>query len=203
MTAHRCRERSDRLREVSRLMDRRTRSGQTVRHNKGLNVLRSIALLALLPAASVHAQTTAFDNLLQSRYVHCAFYKVYEVDRATGERVLVEGRSETLTHFQGIHDGRARQITTRAAGAREVRVALTGKHLHFIDNVAGMFVLTTVYGCIDRDARGVCVSYGAMQSRHFDSRVLTDPDAAYERLRDSSDPGFCDHSFFGIQKASR
>jgi hypothetical protein len=162
----------------------------------------SIALLA--PAADVAAQgASTFDNLVQSRYVHCAFYKAYEVDRLTGDHVLVEGRSDTLTHFQGIDGDRARQITTRMAGAREVRVAHTGKYLHFIDPVAGMYVLTTIYGCIDRDKRGICVTYGAMQSRHFDARVLSDPDAVYESLRTSSDPGFCDHSFFGIQEAAR
>lgn len=162
----------------------------------------SIALLA--PAADLAAQgASTFDNLVQSRYVHCAFYKAYEVDRITGDHVLVEGRSDTLTHFQGIDGDRARQITTRVAGAREVRVAHTGKYLHFIDRMAGMYVLTTVYGCIDRDKRGICVTYGAMQSRHFDARVLSDPDGVYERLKDSSDPGFCDHSFFGIQEAAR
>lgn len=166
-------------------------------------MFRSPALLTLLLAVPAHAQTTAFDNLVQSRHVHCAFYRAYAVDRATGDRVLVEGRSDTLTHFQGIQGGRARQITTRAAGAREVRVARTGKYLHFIDHVAGMFLLTTVHGCIGRDARGVCVTYAAMQSRHFDPRVLNDPDGVYERLQASSDPGFCDHSFIGIRKASR
>ena len=135
----------------------------------------SVVLLA--PAAGLAAQgASTFDNLVQSRYVHCAFYKAYEVDRITGDHVLVEGRSDTLTHFQGINGDRARQITTRTAGAREVRVAHTGKYLHFIDHVAGMYVLTTVYGCIDRDKRGICVAYGAMQSRHFDARVLSDPD---------------------------
>ena len=163
---------------------------------------RSAILLALLVAGSAHAQSTAFDNLVRSRYVHCAFYKAYQVDRATGDLVLVEGRSHTLTHFQGINGDRARQITTRTAGAREVRVARTGKYLHFIDGVAGMYVLTTVYGCIDRDQRGICITYGAMQSRHFDSRVLTDPDALYEVLKSNSDPGFCDHSLLGIHEAS-
>jgi hypothetical protein len=162
----------------------------------------SIALLA--PAADLAAQgASTFDNLVQSRHVHCAFYKAYDVDRLTGDHVLVEGRSDSLTHFQGIDRDRARQITTRMAGAREVRVARTGKYLHFIDRMAGMYVLTTVYGCIDRDKRGICVTYGAMQSRHFDARVLSDPDAVYESLRNSSDPGFCDHSFFGIQEAAR
>jgi len=164
---------------------------------------RSTVLLALLLAGSAHAQNSFFEYLVQARSVHCAFYKSYEVDRATGDRVLVEGRSESLTHFQGIQEDSARQITTRMAGARDVRVARSGRYLHFIDDVAGMFVQTTVYGCIDRDARGICVTFGAAQSRHFDARVLSDPDSVYERLQGSADPGFCDHSFIGIRKASR
>jgi hypothetical protein len=166
-------------------------------------VYRIFALAAVLAAVPVQAQNATFDNLVHSRYVHCAFYKAYEVDRLTGDHVLVEGRSDTLTHFQGIEGDRARQITTRMAGAREVQVAHTGRYLHFIDRVAGMYLLTTVYGCIERDKRGVCMTYGAMQSRHFDARVLSDPDAVYESLKDRSDPGFCDHSFFGIQEAAR
>src|SRR5262245_47342623 len=169
----------------------------------GMRLYRSAALAAVLAAVPVQAQNSVFANLVQSRYVHCAFYKAYEVDRVTGDHVLVEGRSDTLTHFQGIEGNRARQITTRTAGARDVRVVHTGKYLHFIDRVAGMYVLTTIRDCIDRDRRGICVTYGAMQSRHFDARVLSDPDAVYENLRDHSDPGFCDHSFFGIQEAAR
>jgi hypothetical protein len=160
-------------------------------------------LAAVLAAPAVQAQSPIFANLLQSRYVHCAFYKAYDVDRATGDHVLVEGRSDTLTHFQGIDGNRARQITTRGAGARDVSVAHTGKYLHFIDRVAGMYVLTTIYDCIDHDRNGICVTYGAMQSRHFDGRVLSDPDKVYESLRDNSDPGFCDHSFVPVQEAAR
>jgi hypothetical protein len=164
----------------------------------------AILLAALLASGTASAADTvsAFSNILQSRYVHCAFYKSYETDHASGDLVLVEGRSQSLTHFQAIHDGQARQISTRVAGARDVRVISSGKYLHFVDHVSGMYVLTTVYGCIDRDPKsGTCLSYGAMQSRHFDSRVLLEPDAVYEALKDSSDPGFCDHSFFGIQEA--
>jgi len=185
------------------MMDSCGRSGQTPSHNKSANMNRSTALLALLLAGPAHAQSPFFEYLVQSLSVHCAFYKTYDLDRATGDRVLVEGRSETLTHIQGIQGDRARQITTRTAGAREVRVARTGRYLHFIDDVSGMFLQTTVYGCLDRDLRGICLTYGAMQSRHFDARVLSDPDSVYERLQGSSDPGFCDHSFIGIQKVSR
>jgi hypothetical protein len=162
----------------------------------------AVALLAPAPAVAAEAAST-FSKLVQSKFVHCAFYQAYEVDRATGDLVLTEGRSNSLTHFQGIQGERARQISTRMAGSREVRVARTEKYLHFIDDVAGMYVLTTIYGCIDRDRNGVCISYGAMQSRHFDARVLQDPDAVYEALKARSDPGFCDHSFIGIQEASR
>ncbi|HET9404285.1 MAG TPA: hypothetical protein VFO57_06880 [Burkholderiales bacterium] len=159
----------------------------------------------LLPLAGAAADgAAAFGNLVQSRYVHCAFYRAYEVDRTTGDLLLVEGRSNSLTHFQAIRDGNARQISTRVAGARNVRVMNSGKYLHFVDEVAGMYVLTTIYDCLDRDPKsGTCISYGATQSRHFDPRVLTDPDAVYEALKEISDPGFCDHSFIGMQEASR
>ena len=163
-----------------------------------------MASMALLPAAGMaadHAGT--FDNLVHSPFVHCAFYKAYEVDRATGDLLLVEGHSNSLTHFQAIHDGQARQISTRVAGARDVKVMNDGKYLHFVDYAAGMYVLTTVYGCIDHDPHsGVCVTYGATQIRHFDPKVLSDPDAVYEALKSSSDPGFCDHSFVNIQEAA-
>lgn len=161
-------------------------------------------MVFLLPAVGRAAEGAAtFDNLVASRYVHCAFYKAYEVDRRSGDLLLVEGRSSSLTHFQPVRDGQARQISTRVAGARNVKVMNNGKYLHFVDNLAGMYVLTTVYGCLDRDPKsGTCVSYGATQSRNFDSRALSDPDTVYEALKDSSDPGFCDHSFIGLQKAS-
>lgn len=166
-------------------------------------VFRLIAFCGLLLAGHAQAQSGVFDNLAQSRYVHCAFYKAYDVDPATGDRIMVEGRSHSLTHFQGIRDGRARQISTRAAGGRNVRVLSDGKYLHFLDSAAGLFVQTTVYGCIAHDERGTCMTYGAVQTRHFDTRVLADPDAVYEALKDRSDPGFCDHSFIGIREASR
>lgn len=161
-----------------------------------------IALLGAIAFCAAARAATPWDNLVQSRYVHCAFYKAYEVDPATGDLVLVEGRSQSLTHFQRIAGGSARQISTRVAGAREVRVVNTGRYLHFIDHMAGLFILTTVYGCIERDPRsGVCLTYNAAQSRHFDARVMADPDAVYEALKNVSDPGFCDHSFIGLQEA--
>ena len=117
---------------------------------------------------------------------------------------MVEGRSDTLTHFQRIDDNLALQITTRLAGAREVRVVKTAKYLHEIDHINGMFLLTTDYACLERDERsGTCMTYGAMQTRQSDSRVRFDPDTVYERIRDAAEPGFCDHSFIGLRESRK
>ena len=145
-----------------------------------------------------------FDNIARSPFVHCAFYRGYEVDRATGDLTMEEGKSDILVHFQGVslRTSSARAIDTRMAGGRTVRV-INRKYLHFIDNVGGMYVTTTIYGCLERDERrGVCITYGAMNARHFDARVMHDPDKVYELIKASAAPGFCDHSFIGIQEAS-
>src|SRR5688572_16608209 len=102
-------------------MDRSFSGAQTATDTTNMSTLRSIILLTLALAGPAQAQGI-FDNLVQSRYVHCAFYKTYDVDRNTGDLVLVEGRSQSLTHFQAIHDGHARQISTRVAGARHVKM---------------------------------------------------------------------------------
>lgn len=156
-------------------------------------------------AAAVPAAAGEFDNLARSRFVHCAFYTSYDVDAATGSLVLTEGRSDSLTHLQRIANvrDRARAIYTGVAGSRDVAVIDTGKRLHFIDSMAGMFLVTTVYSCIERDdVRGVCLTYGAMQARHFDSRVLLEPDKVFEEIRSGAEPGFCDYSFIGLREAA-
>ena len=172
-----------------------------------LRLLPMVAISAVLGAVStaIAADRTDFTNLAQARYVHCAFYKGYETDPATGGPIMVEGRADALMHFQGIDvkHQKARAIYTRMSGMRDVTVIQTGKAIHFIDNVAGMYVMTTVHSCIDYDdKRGVCVTYGAVNSRVFDSSVLNAPDKVYEKIKDEAEPGFCDHSFIGVQEAS-
>ena len=119
---------------------------------------------------------------------------------------MVEGKARALMHIEGIDvkNEKARAIYTRMAGMRDVTVIQTDKAIHFIDSVAGMYVMTTVYGCIDfNEKRGVCVTYGAVNSRLFDTAVLTDPDKVYEKIKHHADPGFCDHSFIGIKEATQ
>lgn len=167
-------------------------------------VLPAIAAAIALPAVS--AERSDFSNLARSRYVHCAFYKTYETDPVNGDPIMIEGRANSLMHFQGIDAAHetARAIYTRMAGQREVLVRHTAKAIHFIDNVAGMYLLTTVHSCLDYDEkRGLCVTYGASHARLFDPAVIRDPDAVYEKIKASVEPGFCDHSFIGIQEASK
>jgi hypothetical protein len=157
-------------------------------------------LASALAAASAGAADFGADlaRLARASSVHCAFYRDYEIDAATGDRVMVEGRADALANYQGISIPRAtaRQISTRMAGSRPVSVIKTARYLHFIDYVAGLYQVTTIYGCLDYDDhRGTCRTYGAAASRHFDARVLLEPDLVFDRVRDLAEPGFCDHGF--------
>lgn len=155
--------------------------------------------------AACAAERTDFTNLARSRYVHCAFYKGYETDPSTGGPIMVEGRADSLVHFQNVDAARAtaRAIYTRISGAYEVTVIQTGKAMHFIKNIAGMYLMTSVHSCLEFDEkRGACVMCGAVNSRVFDSMVLSEPDKVYEKIKDKADPGFCDYSFIGIQEAA-
>jgi len=159
-----------------------------------------LALGTAVPAAA--QGTTQFDNLVRSPSVHCAFYRDYEIDARTGDRLLVEGRSNSLMHYQRRSDVSMLAIDTRRAGARDARVLRGKKYLHFIEYSAGLYVVTTIYACLERDVQGTCINYGAVNARHFDARVLRDPDAVYEELQAAAEPGFCDHSFIHVQEAA-
>ena len=163
-----------------------------------------VLMLALtMPAAAQDSANTRFDHLVSSPSVHCAFYRDYDIDLRTGDRLLVEGRSNSLTHFQRRRGERVQSIDTRRAGAVDVRV-VQGRYLHYIERSAGMFIVPTVYACLERDLQNdLCVNYGAVNARHFDARVLREPDKVYEELQSLAEPGFCDHSFIHLQEAAR
>ena len=162
--------------------------------------LLALAFSASLPSAAGAAER--FAHLVQSPMVHCAFYRGYDIDPQTGNRLLVEGRSNSLTHYQRQRGKPVRSIDTRRAGAVDVQV-VQGRYLHYIERSAGMYVVTTVYACLERDAQSdVCINYGAVNARHFDARVLREPDKVYEELQALAEPGFCDHSFIHLQEAA-
>jgi hypothetical protein len=59
------------------------------------------------------------------------------------------------------------------------------------------FMVTTVFGCNRRDDVDTrcCLSYGAVNSRHFDASVHWQPDSVFERYRHFANHGYCDHGF--------
>lgn len=169
-----------------------------------MNPRRSLLclLLVAMPAAVMAAEAPGFEHLASSPYVHCAFYRGYDIDPLTGDRLLVEGRSNSLTHYQRQHDGRVRSVDTRRAGAGNA-LMVQGRYLHYIERSGAMFVVTTIYACLARDAQsGHCINYGAVNARHFDARVLREPDQVYEELQAQAEPGFCDHSFIHLREAA-
>jgi hypothetical protein len=158
--------------------------------------------LPAMPVAAQESADTRFEHLVRSPSVHCAFYRDYDIDPRTGDRLLVEGRSNSLTHYQRLRGDRVRSIDTRRAGAVDVQI-MQGRYLHYIERSAGMFIVTTVYACLERDPqRDLCINYGAVNARHFDARVLREPDRVYEELQARAEPGFCDHSFIHLQEAA-
>jgi len=140
-----------------------------------------------------------FDDLVKARSIHCEFFpSLRPADMPFGGSDDL--RADVLVYYGGMNRERtrARVLSTRRAGSREVVVVRTNKAIHFVDHVAGMFTVTTVFGCNQRDSHTStrrCLSYGAVNSRHFDASVHWQPDSVFERYRHLASHGFCDHSF--------
>ena len=138
-----------------------------------------------------------FDDLVNAQAIHCEFFAPLRPADAPADH---EARApELLVHYAGMNRERtrARVVSTRRAGSREVAVVRTPKAVHFVDHAAGIFMVTTVFACNEREQRSNarrCVSFGAVNSRHFDARVLWQPDDVFERYRHLASHGFCDHS---------
>jgi len=154
--------------------------------------------------ASAHGISHAddFDDLVNATTIHCEFFASA---RPADAPIARAGAStpEVLVHYAGMSRDRtrARVVSTRRAGSREVTVVRTDKAVHFVDHAAGVYMVTTVFGCNERDWRTNarrCVSFGAVNSRHFDTSVHWQPDLVFERYRHLASHGFCDHSDFAV-----
>jgi hypothetical protein len=170
---------------------------------------------ALLPAIAGAMGTSAwggqsatdFDDLVNAHSIHCEFFRSVRPADMPAVRPA-DARPEVLVHYAGMNrEGtRARVVSTRRAGARDVIVIRTEKAVHFVDHAAGVYAVTTVFGCNERDLRatsGRCLSYGAVNSRHFDPSVRWQPDNVFERDRHLASHGFCDHSFVTAEAPMR
>lgn len=167
------------------------------------NCIARLAWALALAATGTCAADADLDALVGAGFIHCAFFPNTPIADAPAGGPS-ERDADLLVHFAGIDRTRtrARSITTRSVGAREVAVVRTERAVHFVEPVAGAFRVTTVTGCIERAHRAgprACVSYGAATAIHFDASVLWQPDAVFDRIRHMASHGFCDHSFKGVQ----
>ena len=79
----------------------------------------------------------------------------------------------------------ARAVQTRSTGAHPLRRYAGETGVHFVEDLQGSVVVTTLLACEDRrrkSGREVCIRYSAASAWHFDSRVHRDPDAAFRRV---------------------
>ena len=165
----------------------------------GALVLCSIpALIAALGLAHGAQPANDFDELINAQAIHCEFFPGVRPAHAPLGRAEPIA-PELLVHYGGMNRERtrARVVSTRVAGSREVVVVRTEKAVHFVDHAAGVFMVTTVFVCHEREQRSHarrCISFGAVNSRHFDASVHWQPDDVFERYRHLANHGFCDHS---------
>lgn len=149
-------------------------------------------------AASTEANQ-AFDDLVKAKYVHCAFFRNSVSGNGSGNPYTEED-AELLLYFEEVDVSRhrARTISTRLAGSRDVTVLRGKTGVHFVDNVAGSVNVTTVFACQAWEFRGgkdTCWKFSAANIWHFDFSVYSDPDAAFEKYKADASYGFCDFSF--------
>ena len=156
----------------------------------------------LLAAVGAVAHANDFDDLVNATAIHCEFFPATRI-ADNGVQRSDAAEPDFLVHYAGMNRDRtrARVVTTRAAGSREVTVVRTEKAVHFVAHAAGIYTVTTVFGCNERDLRTQarkCTSFGAVNSRHFDASVHWQPDQVFERDRHLASHGFCDHSTIAV-----
>lgn len=153
----------------------------------------AVFLMALAASAWAH---DPLDDLIEAKDLICEFH-------ITGQprsmlRRMVEGEHfDMLLVIEAIDpgSGKARAVSSKQAGRKNLRYYRTGSAVHFVQDVASSVVVTTVKGCEAWGRKGdveLCVRYPALNSWHFDTSVHRDPDKAFDRLGTSSYYGSCE-----------
>ncbi|MBI2959869.1 MAG: hypothetical protein HYY28_06120 [Betaproteobacteria bacterium] len=150
-----------------------------------------VALLAAgitpLPAAA----SASYDALIDAREVICEFQKSGVAPRRGGE-------PDMLLVVEGIDAGArdTRIVSSRSVGAKPVRVYPSDTGVHFVQDLSGSVIVTTVLACdawkARRDGTRTCRRFPAVNAWHFDQSVHQNPDRAFVRLASSSYSGFCE-----------
>jgi hypothetical protein len=102
---------------------------------------------------------------------------------------------ERMMVYEAVGTDRAKVISTRAPGRRDVEVRATGKAVHLMERAGPSLLVTTLTRCVRtawKAGSEICVRYAARHAWHFYLAALREPDAAFERLPSGSLTGACE-----------
>lgn len=152
---------------------------------------RVLALLAAALAPLPAAAAAAYDALVDAREVICEFQK-------TGAPPKRGREPDMLLVIEGI-EAKAqgtRIVSSRSVGAKPVRVYPSDTGVHFVQDVSGSVIVTTVLACnewkANQGGKRACRRFAAVNTWHFDQSVHRDPDRAFLRLPGTSYSGYCE-----------
>lgn len=102
---------------------------------------------------------------------------------------------ERMMVYEAVGTERAKVISTRAPGRRDIEVRATDKAVHLMERAGPSLLVTTLTRCVRtawKAGSEACVRYAARHAWHFDLAALREPDAAYERLPSGALSGACE-----------
>jgi hypothetical protein len=154
-----------------------------------------VFLMALAASGPLSARD-AMDDLIEARDLICEF-QITGTPRSLLRRLTGDETFDMLLVIEAIDPdtGQARAISSTQAGTKSLRYYRTGSAVHFVQDLAGSVVVTTVTGCEKwgrRHDEAFCVRFRALNSWHFDTSVYRDPDKAFSKLGTSSYHGSCE-----------
>jgi len=157
-----------------------------------------VSAAAAVPAAAQDVRDAGLERIrdaLRSGELICEF-------RAGWKRSVIADllrdpppRVEQMLVYEAVGTDRAKMVSTRAPGRREVEVRATDKAVHLIERAGPSLLVTTLTRC-ERTAwkagSEICIRYAARHAWHFDLAALREPDVAYERLPSGALSGACE-----------
>ncbi len=147
----------------------------------------AVALLAASPVHSQEPPSLGMADLQRTGDLICDLYKSgpYARRSRSPDMLLIFDRV-------GVVAGTARVFSSRKVGAQPVRIYAGATGLHFVQDLNGSVIVTTLLGCNQRSAAGRCTRYSTVNAWHFDERVHRHPDIVFRQLPGTSYSGACE-----------
>ena len=175
-----------------------TRCASARTHLPASGSLLAAGLMLLAASPSLAGDAARREQLERSGDLLCEFRKSGTArPRRTPDLMIV------IEQNRGTGARTARIVSSRASGAREVRIYEGDTGVHLVEDVASSVRVTTLLSCEIESGEGAakrCLRYAAVNAWHFDASVKRDPDAAFRKLPGTSYHGFCEAWHMGNGK---